>query len=659
MAKTLEAHDKLIREIFEGSYQFEIPDYQRPYAWTTEQAGDLFDDLVAAMQDAQTSGSNSQYFLGSIVLIKNDREPKSLVVDGQQRLSTLTMLFAVLRAAMPGAADDITDFLYKKGKVSLGERNEYRLVAREEDAEFFRANIQEPGGIEKLVVSSDKLEDGRLRYRENATLLLEKVAALSTDDLNALWKFLANDCSMVAISTPDLEAAYRIFSVLNNRGLDLAPIDIIKAEVLGQIRMVAGEAQSRAYAKEWIRIESALGRDAFGDLFAHIRTIYAKQKQRATLVKEFHDHVIEYRIRQPIDLIDKVIKPYAEVWGFVRGADFESTEQAEVINDYVSWLNRVDFKDWVPPALVHFKRFRQQPKRLVEFFQSLERLTYFLLVTKASVNERIEVYANLTREIESEAFDGDPAKLATLALSKQQQHEFVTALDGDIYRKLPKARMTLTLRLESLVSDGSKRQTFNNLSLEHVLPQTPATNSDWMRWFTEEEREVWTHRLANLVPLHIRKNPAASNYDFAIKKNVYFTGKGTASPFVLTQEVRAESDWTPQILSDRQRRLLGILKQHWNLASAANNEVTEPSEKRVRPFSVERSDVVSEEVGREDQPWNAGAGWTVEEDAELLAEFDSGLQIEGLAKLHGRTQRAIESRLVRLGRLTLAGRFDE
>lgn len=320
MAKTLEAHDKLIREIFEGSYQFEIPDYQRPYAWTTEQAEELFNDLVSAMQDARTSGTTSQYFLGSIVLIKNDREPKSSVVDGQQRLSTLTMLFGVLRAVMPDAADDITDFLYKKGKVSLGETNEYRLIAREEDADFFRTFIQEPGGIARLVASTDKLEDSRLRFRENANLLLDKATALSTAERDALWKFLANDCSLVVISTPDLEAAYRIFSVLNNRGLDLAPIDIIKAAVLGSIRTIAGDAKSRVYAKEWSRIESRLGRDAFGDLFVHIRTIYAKQKQRATLVKEFQDHVTEYKT--PIELVDKVIKPYAEVWDFVRDAVF-------------------------------------------------------------------------------------------------------------------------------------------------------------------------------------------------------------------------------------------------------------------------------------------------------------------------------------------------
>lgn len=88
MAKTLEAHDKLIREIFEGSYQFEIPDYQRPYAWTTEQATELFDDLYSAMQDARVSGASSQYFLGSIVLIKADRDPKSFLISNDVQPST-------------------------------------------------------------------------------------------------------------------------------------------------------------------------------------------------------------------------------------------------------------------------------------------------------------------------------------------------------------------------------------------------------------------------------------------------------------------------------------------------------------------------------------------------------------------------------------------
>ncbi|WP_296869644.1 HNH endonuclease family protein, partial [Tibeticola sp.] len=272
------------------------------------------------------------------------------------------------------------------------------------------------------------------------------------------------------------------------------------------------------------------------------------------------------------------IKPYAEVWDFVRDADFEATEHAETINEHLSWLNRVDFKDWVPPALVYFKRFRQQPKRLAEFFQSLERLTYFLLVTKVGINERIETYAALTKEIEPETFKGDLAALTTLTLTDAQKRKFVAALDGDVYDDLPKARMALVLRLESLVrAPGVQLQ--NAVSLEHVLPQTPPDGSDWLQWFPDQnEREAWTHRLANLVPLDRNKNSSASNYDFAKKKNVYFKGKGTASPFVLTQEVRSEDKWTPAMLIDRQERLVGVLKKHWALDVPPTESVSKAPE---------------------------------------------------------------------------------
>ena len=131
--------------------------------------------------------------------------------------------------------------------------------------------------------------------------------------------------------------------------------------------------------------------------------------------------------------------------------------------------------------------------------------------------------------------------------------------------------MALILRIEALVSDGSKKQAFNYLSLEHVLPQNPPADSEWIKWFPEEEeRDTWTHRMANLVPLHVRKNPAASNFNFATKKDVYFKGKGTASPFILTQEVRSEDTWTPTMLDDRQKRLVGVLAKHWGLSEAVS-----------------------------------------------------------------------------------------
>ena len=221
---------------------------------------------------------------------------------------------------------------------------------------------------------------------------------------------------------------------------------------------------------------------------------------------------------------------------------------------------------WVPPALVFFKRFRQQPAMLSIFFKSLERLTYFLLVTKVGINERIDTYSALIKEIEVDNYNGDVTTLTTLVLSEKQKREFFEALNGDIYRRLPKARMALMLRLEALMSDKSMTRTFSHLSLEHVLPQTPPIGSEWMKWFPDDvERDSWTHRLANLVPLHARKNPAASNYDFATKKEVYFFRKDMSSPFILTNELREQLHWIPSYLEIRQQRLVRMLSKHWDL----------------------------------------------------------------------------------------------
>ncbi len=568
MTKSLEAHDKLIKDIFSDEFQFRIPDYQRPYSWTTEQAGELLSDILDAMRDFQTSSSteNAFYFLGSIVLIKADRIANADVVDGQQRLTTLTILFSALRALLPSKARALTAFLYKEGLgIRDDEPNEYRLSAFQEDEAFFREFIQEPGGIQSLITSTEKLVDSRLRFKENAALFLEELGKLTEEERVSLLGFLAYKCSMVVISTPNFESAYRIFSVLNDRGLDLFPSDILKAKILGDIRKSGGETKSKEYATKWTSLERKLGRNGFVDLLGHIRTIYAKKKQHAILSKEFTEFVAKGIPAE--ELVDDVIAPFADIYSFLKETNFQATEAAEDINEQLRHLNRIDWKDWVPPALFFFKKFRNQPRLIAEFLKGLERLSYYLLVTKAGINSRIEHFVAVIEEIGKEGFDGISQNMKSLNLNNEEKRAFVLALDGDIYKRLPKARVALILRLEALKSDGSKRQEFSHVSIEHILPQTPSPESGWLDIFPDAElREDWTQRLANLVPLHIRKNPAASNFNFETKKNVYFAGNdGTASPFVLTQEIRSLSAWTPEVLKDRQQQLVDIFSRHWGL----------------------------------------------------------------------------------------------
>ena len=110
-----------IKKIFSDDFVFTIPLYQRAYAWTTEESEDLFQDLMRAMDGGEEEIDDlAPYFLGSIVLIKDD-ELDAKVVDGQQRLTTLTMLLAVLRSLIKSEnADALTDFLCEKGNLIKG-----------------------------------------------------------------------------------------------------------------------------------------------------------------------------------------------------------------------------------------------------------------------------------------------------------------------------------------------------------------------------------------------------------------------------------------------------------------------------------------------------------------------------------------------------------
>ena len=117
---------------------FSIPPYQRPYAWTRDQASELLTDLLAFLgQTSQAVEEVNPYFLGSVVLIKCEESAKAEIVDGQQRLTTLTILLAVLRTLVqPQYAADLTKYIYEKGDLIVGTPNRYGIGLREEMKNF-------------------------------------------------------------------------------------------------------------------------------------------------------------------------------------------------------------------------------------------------------------------------------------------------------------------------------------------------------------------------------------------------------------------------------------------------------------------------------------------------------------------------------------------
>lgn len=561
MTHTLTAKEQSLAKIFSDDYVFTIPGYQRPYAWGRDQAQELLDDLLGALAAAPAQLSDAApYFLGSIVLIKAEAAPDATVVDGQQRLTTLTLLLSAIRATVCDEdwQKDITGCIYEKGNLVKGTQARYRLLLRERDRDFFRQYVQHENGMQALVQVNTVLPDAQGRLRANGQVFMDGLAKLSQAELVRLVQFVITRCYLVTVATPDLDSAYRIFGVLNSRGLDLSATDILKAEIIGGI----APALRDAYTKKWEDEEEDLGRDEFGDLFSHIRMVYRKAKPQGTLLKEFKEHVVP--AKQPQSFIDEVLLPMAQAFSELRDADYSSTYHAEQVNEYLRWLNRLEFKDWVPPALTFFVRNRQRPEAVLAFFRDLERLGYSMLARKSGVNDRIERFSALTNAVEA----GADLSLATspLQLSQEEQYQTYSALSGPLYEThSPRALALLLLRLDHLMSDGSASYLHDVVSVEHVMPQQPAPNSQWAIWVPDKaEHQLWVHRLGNLALLSRKKNSSASNRDFNWKKSTYFT-KGGTSAFALTTQVLQHADWTVEVMRQRQESLLAALEAHWRL----------------------------------------------------------------------------------------------
>lgn len=563
-----------LKHIFGDGFRFTIPRYQRPYAWSTDETDELLDDLWTAYNsDNSPVPEKDPYFLGSIVLIKEEHQPESEVIDGQQRLTTLTILMSVLRHLQPSGADAISDYLRQKGKVFEGMKDEYRLTLRPQDAEFFAKRIQDPKGLATLEqTNADGLRnDAQRNIRANALHLLGKLKDTPADKLESFTGFVVTRCLMVAVSTPDMESAYRIFSVMNDRGLDLSHADILKAEVIGQI---PNETDQDAYAKKWEDAEENLGRTAFEDLFGHIRMIRAKQKLRTTILKEIREYVKPGA--DPIKFIDQQLTPYADALETIKDADYKSAHGAERINGYLKWLNRLDNSDWVPPALVALAKHGNDPDWLGDFFAQLERLAACMTIMRYGINDRLDRYAEILQALEDPA--GETALAAKLELTEAEKHKTYTSLNGNLY-ELTKVRLYVLLRLDMALASGGANYDYPIITIEHVLPQNPKKPSTWLDWFPDEAvRESWVHRLANLVLLPRKKNSEAQNFDFDTKKEKYFKSDKGVSTFALTSQVLGQPDWTQALLQSRQETLLEKLKNLWSLDGWDSGKPEHPEE---------------------------------------------------------------------------------
>lgn len=559
-SRQLEAAEISVGKLFtSGDFEFVIPEYQRPYAWGTEESLQLLSDLT----DALNRDIHEPYFLGSIVLVKSPGMPRSEVIDGQQRVTTLTLLLSLLRDLVTN--EDLRRDIHKLIEEPAVEWDDKparpRLQLRPRDNQFFFEHVQTVGSTPNLIELSDNIPetDSQRGLRDNAKALHAELVQWTPERLKGLFRLIAGRAFLVTVSTPDLNSAYRIFSVMNARGLPLSPQDIFKSQVIG----ATSEQEKQHYADRWERLEENLGRDEFGDLFLYIRAIKARTRGVKSLLQEFPEQVLNnYLPNNGSGFIREVLEPFARADIRLLAQDFQGDDPHwGQVNDWLKRLDQLDNDDWRPPALWALTEHGEDAEFLVAFFAKLERLAASMLVRRVYATPRQQRYMELLNQLA----DGQGLDSASFELTDSERAETLDRINGEIYLAT-RVRRYVLLRLDSvLAEDPGASYDHRIITVEHVLPQTLAADSQWSKDFSEEDAATWTHRLGNLLLLNRRANSRAQNYDFGVKKEQYFTsGKGVAV-FALTTQVLAEPVWTPEVIERRQDKLVNLLAGEWQL----------------------------------------------------------------------------------------------
>ena len=282
----------LVKTIFSTMW-FRIPEYQRPYIWSKDEVNELLDDLTFAQQEK----SDQEYFLGSFVFQakKADPErghefPENDLLDGQQRMTTLLLLFACIRdlSTDQEAKNDCQSCIFQKGSQykNVPERNRIVFFIRQEVQEFVDEFIKTQGGTDRekdLAALAAKQTDKSLQNMAQAVLEIRRFFKDPENRIapEQLLKFLMNNVLLIYVATQVLEDAFRLFTILNDRGVPLRNSDILKSLNLGKLD---SEKDKLKYAQLWEDAESSLG-DDFDRFLNYIRTLLVKDKARLNVLQ--------------------------------------------------------------------------------------------------------------------------------------------------------------------------------------------------------------------------------------------------------------------------------------------------------------------------------------------------------------------------------------
>lgn len=583
----ISATEKPLSRVFMSDYRFTIPSFQRAYTWQAENILQLVCDL----QDASAS-ANTPYFLGSLILVRNG-DCKYQVIDGQQRLISLSIIIAVLRELEtdPVLLEELDELILEPGNKLRGITAEPRLRLRDRDAEFFRSYVQE-GDLEGLFDLREGDFETRAQYNisTNARQVFDELAKLDDDDRHRFASYLVNQVTLVIVTTDDLAGAHRIFDVMNMRGVPLTASDVFKAKVVAAM----SPAARNVYAARWDDIMDPIGDDSqtLKEFFTDLHLIVSHKAVCTQLLEEFRADVLMPYVREQnvISFVDELLAPYAMAWRILDHPT-DSMLPAAIVRQLVL-LNDYPTGDWKPVAmwaLVHsignlagagVKVFTDNARndatksdgtgkdreplrlhdetRLRAILSALERVTGVDALNRQSSLARRTRAASAVRYLDR---GYTMPQNRGFLITDDERRSALAHLRGELQTNARMNRLLLIRANEQLAGGRITRP--RSLNAMPILPDRVAKDSPFAAW-PESVRDFWSARIGNLALTQANEQQLTPLQTFKERRDRMLMS-ASSKRFPLTEQLAHIDGCTAKTLQWRQDETIRLIAEFWNI----------------------------------------------------------------------------------------------
>lgn len=551
-------------DLFSNGKKYVVPTFQRDYSWTEDQWNDLWRDVLALGAD------NASHYMGTIVLKERD-DGAFEVIDGQQRLATLSILALAVIDAVQSLQVDGHEPTENEQRVRLLKdrlvsakhpaslREESRLRLNRNDDGFFQsylAQLDTPPNPQRLRGSEKRLwlafEFFRKRLREDKPNDVTSGAALAS----FLTDTVAAGIQLIKIAVRDDLSAYTVFETLNARGLQLTATDLLKNYLFSLVAQSSSDLE--IIQAQWERLVSRVSMEDFPDFIYHYLVSLGVEARKQRLFADLRSRV---RSRENVfdwmgHLLDAadwyvaLADPNDELWDAYPGA-------REHVRELV--LYRVDqYKPLILAARGKLKKGTTDLVRLLETCSVVSfRATIILHRNTADV---LRAYQAAIRQV----VDGDARTSAKIFEGLRSLYpsdeEFEVAFANVAFEASGARKKLVKFVLSRLEGGyGASIPDFESdpASIEHILPEN--ASAPWTDAFSLDDRDRFTQRLGNLTLLEPAINRALGSKSFDEKREAYATSR-----YAMTKAIDS-TEWNPSSIRERQNELAKLATKSFRL----------------------------------------------------------------------------------------------